>query len=164
MDILKSILTSLQGDAPVRSVLVGAHWVVVCSRHCGMAAAIGSDAPHGRTHVREAGRLERKSARELAEYAADWLPQADVIAITASALINHTLDRLLSLCNADAAVMILGPSTPLTRILFDHGATILCGARVFDEAAVLRTVRQGASFRQVGGVKLLTLTHEKGEE
>ena len=129
-----------------------------------MAAAIGSDAPHGRTHVREAGRLERKSARELAEYAADWLPQADVIAITASALINHTLDRLLSLCNADAAVMILGPSTPLTRILFDHGATILCGARVFDEAAVLRTVRQGASFRQVGGVKLLTLTHEKGEE
>jgi hypothetical protein len=32
---------------------------------------------------------------------------------------------------------------------------------VIDETAVLRTVGQGASFRQVEGVRLLTYTNEK---
>jgi hypothetical protein len=41
-------------------------------------------------------------------------------------------------------------------VLFSHGATIISGARVIDEAAVLRTVGQGATFQQVAGVRLLT--------
>jgi uncharacterized protein (DUF4213/DUF364 family) len=96
-----------------------------------------------------------------AESAADLIPQADIVAITGSSLVNHTLDDLLALCRPDADVMVLGPSTPLSPVLFDHGATIISGTRVVDEAAVLRTVGQGAAFRQVNGVKLLTLTCEK---
>jgi uncharacterized protein len=42
--------------------------------------------------------------------------------------------------------------------LFHHGVDILSGARAVDEAGVLRTVSQGASFHQVQGVKLLTFT------
>jgi hypothetical protein len=42
-------------------------------------------------------------------------------------------------------------------VLFDHGATLVSGTRVADEEAVLRTVSQGATFRQVEGVRLLTL-------
>jgi hypothetical protein len=42
-------------------------------------------------------------------------------------------------------------------VLFDHGVTILSGARVVDEIAALRTIGQGASFQQVEGVRLLTL-------
>jgi uncharacterized protein (DUF4213/DUF364 family) len=57
--------------------------------------------------------------------------------------------------------MLLGPSTPLSPILFDHGVNILSGTRVVDEAAVLRTVSQGASFPQVEGVQLLTFVREK---
>jgi uncharacterized protein (DUF4213/DUF364 family) len=57
--------------------------------------------------------------------------------------------------------MVLGPSTPLSPILFDHGITIISGTRVIDEAAVLRTVGQGASFQQVEGKKLLTLIYKK---
>jgi len=95
------------------------------------------------------------------EAAADLIPRADVVAITSSSLINHTLDRLLSFCPSKATVMLLGPTTPLSPVLFNHGANILSGARVFDEEAVLRTVGQGASFRQVEGVKLLTFLHEK---
>lgn len=242
MSILDDLLTSLNSvDVPVRSVLVGAHWTVVCSRHCGMASTLMSSHPHGHTQIRDAGRLHQKSARELAELArstelmeasigvasinslldvneslsveinasevladrgqeknvalvghfpfipqlrqvvrqlwvieqnpkdgdypaeaaADLIPQADLVAITSSALINHTLDELLSLCPPRATVMLLGPSTPLSPILFDHGANIISGAHVADETAVLRTVGQGASFRQVEGVKLLTFTHEK---
>jgi uncharacterized protein (DUF4213/DUF364 family) len=93
-----------------------------------------------------------------AEAAADLIPQADVVAITSSSLVNHTLDDLLALCPPQATVMLLGPSTPFSPVLFDHGATIISGTRIVDEAAVLHTVGQGASFRQVSGVKLLTFT------
>ena len=91
-----------------------------------------------------------------AESAAALIPQAEVVAITSSALINHTLDGLLALCRPEALVMMLGPSTPLSPVLFGHGVTILSGSRVVDEAAALRTIGQGATFQQVEGVRLLT--------
>ncbi len=89
--------------------------------------------------------------------AADLIPQAEVVAITGSALINHTLDGLLTLCRPQALVMVLGPSTPLSPVLFAHGTAILSGARVMDEAAALRTIGQGASFQQVEGVRLISI-------
>jgi hypothetical protein len=96
-----------------------------------------------------------------AEAAADLLPRADVVAITGSALVNHTLDALLALCPPKASVMLLGPSTPLSPVLFDYGIDMISGTRVVDEAAVLRTVGEGASVREVQGVKLLTFIHKK---
>jgi uncharacterized protein (DUF4213/DUF364 family) len=72
-------------------------------------------------------------------------------------LINHTLDGLLAFCRPDATVMVLGPSTPLSPVLFDHGATILSGARVVDLEAVTRGVSQAASFKQMEGTRLLTI-------
>jgi uncharacterized protein (DUF4213/DUF364 family) len=248
MNILDDLLARLSDDVAVRSVLVGAHWTVVCSgtsptggRHCGLASTITGDKPHGHERVRDVGRLHLKSAHELAEYArsdtpleasigvaainslldvdernaveinagevlaerghgknvalvghfpfipklrqavgqlwvieqrpsegeypaesaADVIPQADVVAITGTALINHTLDGLLALCRPSALVMVLGPSTPLSPVMFEHGATIISGARVVDEVAVMRTVGQGATFQQVEGVRLLTLAREK---
>jgi uncharacterized protein (DUF4213/DUF364 family) len=96
--------------------------------------------------------LDRASSPE----AADLLPQADVVAITSSALINHSLDRLLGLAASGALVTLLGPSTPLSPLLFDYGISILAGARVVDEEAALRTITQGGSFQQVQGVQLVT--------
>ncbi len=241
MSILDHLLTSLPDDAPLRSALVGAHWTVVCSRYCGMAATLMDDHPHGHSPVRDVGHLHTKTARELAEYArsenlleasigvaainslldvdesraveinavqvliehgrgknvalvghfpfipklrpavgqlwvleqrpaegeypaeaaADLIPQADVVAITGSALINHTLDGLLALCRPEALAMMLGPSTPLSQLLFNHGVSILSGSRVVDEPSVLRTVGQGATFQQVEGVRLLTFRRDK---
>ncbi|HNT53595.1 MAG TPA: DUF364 domain-containing protein [Anaerolineaceae bacterium] len=94
-----------------------------------------------------------------AEAAPDLLPRAALIGITASTLINHTLENLLTLCPAGARVLILGPSTPLSPILFGHGATILAGTRVLDAALALRCISEGASFREVQGVRLVTLTN-----
>jgi uncharacterized protein (DUF4213/DUF364 family) len=90
--------------------------------------------------------------------ATELIPRADIVVITASALINHTLDDLLALCRPESLVMVLGPSTPLSPLLFDHGATVIAGSRVIDEAAVLRKVGQGATFQQIEGVRLLTFT------
>jgi len=94
-----------------------------------------------------------------AQSAGELIPQADIVALTASSLINHTMDDLLDLCEPDELVMILGPSTPLSPVLFDRGANIVAGSRVQDEAAVLHAIGQGATFQQVSGVKLLTFTH-----
>lgn len=237
MNLLNDLLDSLDCDAPVRTVLVGVHWTVVCSRFCGLASTLIDNKPHGHDQVRDVGHLHKKSARELATYsrsdnlleasigvaainslldvnesqadkinavdvlnehgrgknvalvghfpfiprlrllvgqlwvieqrpaegdfpaeaAEDFIPRADVVAITSSALINHTLDGLLALSRPGALVMMLGPSTPLSPLLFNHGVSILAGSRVVDESAVLRTTSQGATFQQVEGVRLLTL-------
>jgi len=238
MNLLDDLIGSIEQDAPVRSILVGAHWTAVCSRSCGLASTLFGDKPHGHQKVREVGRLERKSAFELAELArsdnpleasigvaainsllevdeersveinagdfliergagmdialvghfpfipdlrrvaahlwvieqrplgneypaeagADLIPQAGIVALTGSALINHTLDGLLDLCRSDALVMVLGPSTPLSPVLFQHGATYLSGALVLDEAALLHKIAQGATFQQLKKeVRLLTL-------
>jgi len=237
-ELVNHLLAALpEDDAPVRAVLVGAHWTVVCSRHCGLASTLQKSKPHGEPEVRAAGKLRqmtalelaglaksdrwleasvgvaainslldvderravdvnaaevlverapgkcvalvghfpfiprlRRSARQLwvieqqpapgeyaADAAADLIPRADLVALTGSALINHTLDNLLGLCRADAEVMVLGASTPLSPVLFEHGVTILSGAKVTDEAAVLRLAGEGATFRQMHGVRLLTL-------
>jgi uncharacterized protein (DUF4213/DUF364 family) len=93
------------------------------------------------------------------EAAPDVIPQADVVAITGTTLINHTLEGLLALCRPEALVLVLGPSTPLSPILLDYGVDILSGAVVEDAEAVLRAVSQGANFRQVHrqGVRLVTI-------
>lgn len=89
--------------------------------------------------------------------AGNLLPQAEVVAITGTTFINHTIDQLLSLCRRDAYVMIMGPTTPLAPALFRCGISALAGTLVVDIATVLRGVSQGAGFRQLTGIKLLTI-------
>lgn len=95
------------------------------------------------------------------EAAQDYIPQADVVAITGTAIINHTIDGLLSLCRPETTVMILGPSTPLVPQLFDHGITYLSGSRIIDAPAAYRTIQQGASFPQVQGVQVVTMVEDE---
>jgi uncharacterized protein (DUF4213/DUF364 family) len=87
------------------------------------------------------------------------LPQADVVALTGTSLLNQTFDQLIGLCRPDAFRLLLGPSTPLSPVLFDAGIDALSGTWVDDPELVLRSVGQGATFRQIkraGGLRLLT--------
>jgi uncharacterized protein (DUF4213/DUF364 family) len=72
---------------------------------------------------------------------------------------NHTLPSLLSLCDPQALVILLGPSTPLSPILFEEGVDILCGSQITNIEAVLRVVAQGGNFRQIhrAGVRTVTM-------
>jgi uncharacterized protein (DUF4213/DUF364 family) len=97
-----------------------------------------------------------------AEAAASLIPRADIVAITGTALINHSLESLLALCRPGSVVMVLGPSTPLSPVLFDYGVTMLSGALVLDEEAAMRTIGQGATFQQVEGVRLVAMSREEG--
>jgi uncharacterized protein (DUF4213/DUF364 family) len=92
-----------------------------------------------------------------AEEAEAILPQVDIAAITGSAFINHTLERLLGLCRPETLVIVLGPSTPLSPVLFDYGVDVIAGTRVVDPGLALRCVSEGATFRQIKGVRLLAM-------
>jgi uncharacterized protein (DUF4213/DUF364 family) len=92
-----------------------------------------------------------------ADRAQDVIPGADVVAITSTTLINDTFDGLISLCRSDALVLMLGPTTPLSPVLFDYGADVISGTLVEDIDLVLRGVSQGATFRQICGKRLVTM-------
>ncbi len=85
------------------------------------------------------------------------LPRADVAAITSTTLINHTLDRILNFISKDTFKIMVGPSTPLSPLLFDYGFDVLCGSVVEDREQALKCISQGANFRQVSGVRKVTL-------
>jgi hypothetical protein len=121
--------------------------------------------PQVRKAARQLWVLEKRPGQEdlPAETAADVIPQADVVAITGTSLINHTFEELMGLCHSGAFVLVLGPTTPFSPVLFDYGADVISGTLVTDPETVLRYISQGASFRQVkrsGGVKLLTMTRD----
>jgi uncharacterized protein (DUF4213/DUF364 family) len=243
MKTTEKLLASLEIDAPLRQILVGAFWTAVVvdtdPPRCGLASTLRAETGGPWPPVVDAGRLMARSGRELAslirsdrileasigmaaynallqvddgpltevnaadivlehgtgkriaivghfpfidrarEAAAEcWvlelrpgpgelpadqadvvLPQADVVALTGTSLLNHTFEDLMALCRPDAFVLLLGPSVPMTPVLFDLGIDALSGTVVDDPDHVLLSVGQGASFRQIkrrGGLRLLT--------
>jgi len=95
-----------------------------------------------------------------AEAAEDVLPRADVVGLTATSFINHTIDRLLALSKNSFVVMV-GPTTPLLPVLFDYGVDILAGVKVVEPDKTIRSISQGAIFSQVEGVRLITMAKER---
>jgi uncharacterized protein (DUF4213/DUF364 family) len=96
--------------------------------------------------------------------AGKFLPQSDIVAISSTTLINHTLRELLQLCPGNSIKMLLGPTTPMSEVLFDYGVDVISGSRVTDEGAVLRHISEGANFRQLkrgGGITLLNMVRDK---
>ncbi len=89
------------------------------------------------------------------------LPQADVIALTGTSLLNHTFDELIALCRPEAYVVLLGGTTPLSPVFFRYGVDAVAGTRIVDAGAALTAISQGATFKQIGGKQLLTLFRNK---
>lgn len=84
------------------------------------------------------------------------LPECDVVGITGTSFINHTLEGLLSLCKK-AFVILIGPTSPLSAVLFDHGIDAICGSKIIDPDRLIRSISEGATFKEVAGVRLLTM-------
>jgi uncharacterized protein (DUF4213/DUF364 family) len=100
------------------------------------------------------GDLPAASAREV-------VPQADILAITATTLINGTFDDLMQLRKPGSRVMLLGPSTPLSPVLFDYGVDLLSGSVVVDIDQVMLGIGQASTvhqLRQAGAIRMVTLS------
>ncbi len=117
--------------------------------------------PHLRPRVGTLWVLEQQPrGQDLpAEAAATVIPQADVLAITGTTIINGTFEGLMALRRPDTFVLVLGPTTPLSPVLFHRGVNVLSGAVVENVDAVLRAVNEGANFQQIHkqGVRLVAL-------
>jgi uncharacterized protein (DUF4213/DUF364 family) len=89
--------------------------------------------------------------------AENLIPRAQVVAITGTSITNHTFKRLVGLCGSMAYVIVLGATTPLSPILFDHGVDAISGTRVIDPELTLRCISEGATFRQILGTRRVTM-------
>ncbi len=81
-----------------------------------------------------------------AEQAREIVPQADVLLITGSTLVNATLEDLLALARPEARVTIVGPTVGLLPdAFFARGADILGCVRITEPDAFLDLLAEGGS-------------------
>jgi uncharacterized protein (DUF4213/DUF364 family) len=95
-----------------------------------------------------------------AEAADKILPQADVVAITGTSFINHTLEKLLELSRGSFIVLV-GPTSPLSPLLFDWGVDVISGTIVDEPDTAIRAISEGAIFRQVKGIRMVNMVKER---
>lgn len=88
------------------------------------------------------------------------LPEIAVVFITASALVNKTLPRLLALAK-NAEVIILGASTPLSPVWFEHGVHLLAGT--YFNNSHLEKLKQDPNCRKLSCLgKAVVLERKEG--
>jgi len=115
-----------------------------------------------RSSVRELWVMEKRPRQGdfSEEEGYQFLPKADVVAITGSSLINHSFEQIIRSCKPQSFKIILGPSTPLSPILFNYGLDVIGGALVEDAPTVLSQIEKGCAFRQLKGVRTVVMTKD----
>jgi len=94
--------------------------------------------------------------------AEEVIPAADIVVLTASALINKTMPRLLELSRGKRC-FVLGPSTPMNEVLLDHGAEVLEGVRLGDPESFATCIGQGVRrFRHLLDARTTLLSRGRG--
>jgi uncharacterized protein (DUF4213/DUF364 family) len=93
------------------------------------------------------------------EDASRILPRCEVIGITGTSFINHTLEELLR-WSQGKFVLLIGPTTPMTPFLFDYGIHGLSGTIVVDPQEAFRFISQGATYQEIRGVRRVTMLKE----
>lgn len=74
------------------------------------------------------------------------LPVQDYVFITGTAFINKTMPRLIKL-SQNARIILVGPSVPLSPVLFDYGVAAIAGMVILDENQSWRVVQQGGKMK-----------------
>jgi uncharacterized protein (DUF4213/DUF364 family) len=76
------------------------------------------------------------------------LPECQVALITATTIINHSVDELLAASGSCRTVVVLGASTPLLPEVFTGTpVSLISGVVVTDPEALLRVVSEGGGMR-----------------
>ena len=100
------------------------------------------------------------------EKGGECLPQSDIVVITSTTLINHTIKGIFDLCRKESVKMLLGPTTPMTEVLFDHGIDILSGSVVVNKEVLFKHISEGSSFfriKQAGAVRFVTMVKDRAD-
>jgi uncharacterized protein (DUF4213/DUF364 family) len=80
------------------------------------------------------------------EEAEEVLKEADVVVISGSAIVHHSLDALLGFCTSAREVIVAGPTAGMyPDPLFARGVAVLGGIAIQDGDEMVRLVAEGAS-------------------
>jgi len=90
----------------------------------------------------------------------EFLPRVDVAAITGTSITNHTFDGIRENLPKKSFNIILGPTTPLSPILFDYGMDMVSGTLVRDYDFAKKHVLQATPTRHLKGVEMISIFRE----
>lgn len=80
------------------------------------------------------------------------LPGSQIAIITATAIVNNTIDHILDLSQSCREVAVLGPSTPLLAEAFwATPVSCLSGIRIEEPEKVFQIIGEGGGFREFKG-------------
>lgn len=89
-----------------------------------------------------------------------FLPKVDVAAITGTSITNHTFDGIRESLPNLSYNIILGPSTPLSPILFEYGMDMVSGTLVKDYELAKKYVLQAMPTRHLKGIEMVSIFKE----
>jgi uncharacterized protein (DUF4213/DUF364 family) len=104
--------------------------------------------------------LERDPDRgDYPDSACDYiLIEQDMVFVTGMTFTNKTLPHLLQVINPAARIILVGPSVPLTPLLYKYGATDLDGFCVTNPQKIKQLVRHGQNFSIFSGGKMVSIS------
>lgn len=70
------------------------------------------------------------------------LPEQDFVFITGTALTNKTMPRLIQL-SRKAEIVLVGPSVPVSKILFNYGVKLIASFVVIEQQLIWKAVQEG---------------------
>ncbi|MCX8094664.1 MAG: DUF364 domain-containing protein [Caldisericia bacterium] len=76
------------------------------------------------------------------------IPEGDIIAITGSTFINKSIKRILELAKGKY-VIVFGPTTPLSEVLFDYGVDMIGGVVSKNDLKLFNIISQGGSINNL---------------
>jgi len=89
-----------------------------------------------------------------------YLPEAELVAISSTTLTNHSLANILKYVHENAFVLLVGPTTPISPVLFDYCIDALCGIYCEDEKLIFQQVKEATPNRYLKSRKYVTLLKE----
>ena len=77
---------------------------------------------------------------------ASALEKSDVVIITGTAIVNHTIDHILSYINDQQRTAIIGPTASMIPdAFFKRGVNIMAGVRIKEADLMIKILKQGGS-------------------
>jgi uncharacterized protein (DUF4213/DUF364 family) len=74
------------------------------------------------------------------------LQKSDAVVSTGTAIVNHTMDSILSLVSSRHRVAIIGPTASMIPdAFFERGVQVMAGVRISDPNLMIKILKQGGS-------------------
>ena len=74
------------------------------------------------------------------------LKASDVVIVTGTAIVNHSIDTILSLVNNGKRTAIIGPTASMIPdAFFERGVNVMAGVRILEPDLMIKILKQGGS-------------------